>query len=226
MKANDRTYSNYAEPQAIEMLDALLTSESSQSYRDTMASLGRQLGQLAAQKINTRIGCLVVSTAEDADFLTKGVLDALKTQCNPFVAVFWNNHYRTTTGMSVAPVIHRYLQPGFESAEELVVVKSVISGSCVVRTNILALVERINAKKIYILSPVMHENAESLLRNEFPESISSLFEFIYFAKDSIKNDDGEVKPGIGGQVYNLLGLNDQPAKTSYMPALVRTLAAI
>jgi hypothetical protein len=50
---------------------------------------------------------------------------------------------------------------------------------------------------------------------------------VYFAKDSQKDSNsGEVIPGIVGQVYELLGLVNQPALTSYMPKTVECLHSI
>jgi hypothetical protein len=226
MSINNRAYSRYANEVAIEALNNLLRFTSAPSeYRETMTNIGHYLGEILDQQIPSSSKCLVASTAEDADFLSKGVIDALSCHHNTLAAVFWNNHY-SIPGASVAPVVHKFLQPGFEAADSLVVVKSVISGSCVVRTNILALIERLNVKKIYIVAPVMHIKAEQALRSEFPDEVSKLFEFVYLAQDSVRDESGEVKPGIGGQIYQLLGMKDQPARTSFMPNLVKQLAAI
>ncbi len=229
MNVNGRAYSDFANQAAIQALDSLLASRSQPSaYQQSMTRLGRYLGEVASRKMSSPTRCLVASTAEDADYLARGVIDSLRSsQHDPLVAVFWNNHCAIPE-TSVAPIVHRYLQPGYETAESLIVVKSVISGSCnaVVRTNILALIESLRVRKIFIVSPVIHESAEGSLRSEFPESISSLFEFIYFAKDKIRDDKGEVKPGIGGQIYDLLVMKEQPVMTGYMPALVKSLASI
>lgn len=72
----------------------------------------------------------------------------------------------------------------------------------------------------------MYDGAEAALRAEFPPAISDLFAFVYFAVDYCRTQTGEVRPGIGGQVYQLLGLKDQPARTGFMPQLVKTLMAL
>ena len=80
-------------------------------------------------------------------------------------------------------------------------------------------------KQIFIVAPVVHKNSEASLIKEFPHDISSKFNFVYFAKDAQKDSySGEVIPGIGGQVYELLGLVKQPALTNYMPKVVEKLA--
>lgn len=228
MGIDGRTYSSYASELAKRALSSLLSPKSRPSdYREAMSALGGYLGEMLSREIPAAASPLVVSTAEDADFLTFGLLSALE-QTHPGkvrTAVFWNNHYQIP-GSSVAPIVHEYIQPGFEAADSLVIVKSVISGSCVVRTNILALIEKMEAEKIYIVSPVMHAKSEQSLRSEFPADIAAKFKFIYFATDAMKNSNGEVLPGIGGQVYQLLGLTDQPARTGFMPELVKRLVAI
>ena len=69
----------------------------------------------------------------------------------------------------------------------------------------------------------MYVTAEESLRSEFPRTISDLFELVYFAKDDCREPTGEVRPGIGGQVYQLLGVGDQPSRTGFFPQLVRGL---
>ena len=39
--------------------------------------------------------------------------------------------------------------------------------------------------------------------------------------DDERTVEGEVVPGIGGQVYELLGIDNQPVLTGYMPNLVK-----
>ncbi|SEC71919.1 hypothetical protein [Pseudomonas anguilliseptica] len=222
----ERAYSRFANEVAKIALGELLSSTHAPvQYQSTMKTLGRCLGDVLNDVIPGRDRCLVASTAEDADYLSSGVLESLQSKHETMAAIFWNNHYSLKSG-SVAPIVHKYVQPGYEGADSLVVVKSVISGSCVVRTNILALIERLSVSKIYIVSPVMHIKSEEALRSEFPDEISSKFVFIYFAQDSQKDESGEVIPGIGGQIYQLLGIGKQPAQTGYMPSLVRRLAAI
>lgn len=218
-----RSFSAYASSPARSALASLLNLTSDpKAYQRAMNILGLELGSVLNKTLAKRSGCLVASTAEDADYLSKGVIDALSSNGHSVkTAVFWNNHYQIPGG-SVAPIVHKFVEPGFEKAKDLIVVKSVISGSCVVRTNILALIESINVERIFIVSPVMHTKSEESLRNEFPDYISKLFVFVYIAIDQERDKaTGEVRPGIGGEIYPLLGLKNQPAKTMYMPQLVK-----
>ncbi|KPZ21530.1 hypothetical protein [Pseudomonas syringae group genomosp. 3] len=228
MSIVNREYSAFARANkpALAALQALLESTDDPSrYSDTMLDLGRILGAQLSSVIPVSEKCLVASTAEDADFLTRGIYDCLKIKHLTKAAVFWNNHY-SVAGGSIAPVVHKFLEPGYQAANVLVIAKAVISGSCVVRTNILELIEDLSVSSIYIVAPVMHSKSEQNLRDEFPEEIADKFVFIYLAVDSEKTFSGEVVPGIGGQIYGLLGMKDQPARVSYMPQLVKQLAAL
>ena len=90
----------------------------------------------------------------------------------------------------------------------------------------MELIEDIQPQKIFIVSPVMHSKSEESLRKEFPRFIADKFEFVVFATDAERTESGEVKPGIGGEIYPLLGLADQPVRVGFMPKLVQELAAL
>jgi len=227
MSIVNRSYSAFAAEEAKAGLRNLLSFVNNpESYSGEMRKLGSLLGKLLSDKISHSKSCLVVATAEDADFLGRGIYDSLKQEHKTKAAVFWNNHYQIPGGSSIAPVVHKFLEPGYESTEVLIIAKSIISGSCVVRTNLLELIEDIQPQKIFIVSPVMHSKSEESLRKEFPRSIADKFEFVVFATDGERTESGEVKPGIGGEVYPLLGLSDQPARLGFMPKLVQELAAL
>lgn len=190
-----------------------------------MLELGQQLGRIVGMQIPPEHQCLVVSTAEDADYLSTGVIESLEADHDTLAAVFWNHHY-SVNGSNIAPIVHHFIQPGFESAKAIIFVKSIISTSCVVRTNILSLLESVKPDHIYVVAPVMYVDAEQALRSEFPASISDGFRFVYFAMDEERTTSGNVVPGIGGQVYQLLGMQDQPARIGYLPNLVKKRASL
>lgn len=222
-----RSYSDIAVPAARAALQDLLNNSDSKNvagYQEAMYTLGRLLGEALSRRSGLAAAktVLVVSTAEDADFLASGVMAALQNSHDIRYAVFWNNHYALPNNESIAPVVNSYYQEGYENADALVIVKSVISGSCVVKTNLLRLMSKNKQlmDNVHVASPVMHIDAKEKLKKEFPRSISEKFDFTYFALDD-KKSGGDVKPGIGGQVYQLLGLEDQPAKTGYVPELIK-----
>ncbi|OPH39241.1 Uncharacterised protein [Moraxella lacunata] len=219
-----RQFSVYTTPLAKQHLQGLLEDKNPLTYQKHMYVLGELLSQNIISQIDNKEEVLLISTAEDADYLQLGVQDELKkANFNTKMAVFWNNHYQPSYGGSVAPIVHKYLEPNYHTAKTVIIVKSVISGSCVVRTNLLELFDTIKeAKRIFIVSPVMHINSQDALKAEFPNDIANKFEFIYFAIDAQKDKQtGEVIPGIGGQIYGLLGLTDQPARTGYIPKTIQ-----
>ncbi|SUA54069.1 Uncharacterised protein [Oligella ureolytica] len=219
---SQRKFSKYSNPTAEFYVSELLTKKDPQEFANTMKKLGALLGDALCQYIAPKDLNLLVSTAEDADSLSSGVIASLDThQLQHKLAVFWNNHYQTTYG-SVAPITSKYLEAGFESADNIILIKSIISGSCVIKTNLLALIDKVKqSKAIYILAPVKHINSEENLKNEFSSEIANKFKFIYFAEDEVRESDGTVRPGIGGDIYEKLGLAGQPANIGYMPELVK-----
>lgn len=100
-------------------------------------------------------------------------------------------------------------------------VKSIISTSCVVRTQLTHLINKICPEEIYIVAPVMYKDAQTNLKKEFPASISNQFKFLTFAIDTIKDVEKGVILGVGGMVYPKLGLGDIHEKNKYIPNLVK-----
>lgn len=113
---NNHQFSRYATPAAKEALKGLLdNTESPEKYRQYMLILGSLLSKAILTDIPKASTSLVVTTAEDADFLHTGVLSELdKALLTNKIAVFWNNHYQLPSGDSVAPIIHSYLDPDFD----------------------------------------------------------------------------------------------------------------
>lgn len=224
-----RKYTPIATTEVQKQLKQLLESIGEpKEYQSTMTELGRLLGESVFYKLNklSNKDTIVVSTAEDADFLQYGVASVLKRHdVNIKLAIFWNHHYQLPNKASVAPILHSFIESNYEDVKNVVIVKSVMSGSCVVRTNLIAMLDKIkDIENIFILSPVAHKDSKKKLKEAFPKEISDKFVFIFFAEDDVKNEEGEVIPGIGGQIYNLLGLDNQPALTGYMPKVIKEIA--
>lgn len=227
---NPRKLTEFTTPDIQKHLATLIdTDVNVRDYQAAMYALGESLGALLP-KDSCDGELLVVSTSEDADFLTSGYISSLdKLKCKYKLAIFWNHHYSLENGESVAPITNKFIQNGFESCNRVVLLKSIISGSCVIRTNLLALLDSLKnlsaRQSIIVAAPVMHENGESNLKKEFPNHINDKFLFHTFAIDINKDKKGNVLDGIGGEVYAHLGLETQPAlsKKGYMPKLVESL---
>lgn len=225
MNINSRTYTEIATARAKKQLQDLLDSNSAPvAYRNSMIELGKLLADAVSPSLENK-STLIVSTAEDADYLQFGVSSSLKSKgIDTKLAVFWNHHYQLTNSSSVAPIVHKFVEPGYKCVKNIIVVKSVMSGSCVVRTNLIEMLDEVKrAEHVFILSPVAHKNSEEKLKKEFPKHISDKFKFFCFAIDDKRDVSGEVIPGIGGQIYDLLGLSKQPVLSSYMPKVVEDL---
>jgi hypothetical protein len=195
-----------------------------EDYRVAMLALGQELGNNIVGKIHSPDAKICLAcTAEDADFLAVGIVGSLEAQgLSPKLACFWNQ--RTTpfgvSDIQVAPIIKKYREPFDSQTDILIVVKSIISGACVVKTNLKNLIQDITPQSIIIAAPVVYAGAEERLKDEFDRSVYEKFDFLYFAKDDERKDDGEVIPGVGGVVYDRLGFDGQDDKNRYMPKIV------
>ena len=193
-------------------------STNSEDYSSSLYLLGKELGTVLAEQIIDKKIC-VACTVEDADFLAKGIIDSLSVLSSDIsLACFWNQRQQA---LSVAPIIKKYREPAVNNAQVLVIVKSIISGACVVKTNLTNLIQETEPTSIFIVAPVMHEDAQEKLNREFPAIISDKFNYIYFAVDDEKDSNENLVPGIGGNVYQRLGFKDQNDKNKFIPKLVK-----
>lgn len=221
-----RQFSKYVSDLVKDNLSTLInTTTNVDAYSYALYQLGKELGNVLATQIENREENICVAcTVEDADFLAKGIIDSLSLNfSNVSLACFWNHRQQK---LSIAPIIKKYKEPASNNAEILVVVKSVISGACVVKTNLTNLIQEVIPKEIFVVSPVMYVNASSKLNSEFPDDISEKFKYVYFAIDNEKSSDGNLIPGIGGNVYKRLGFESQEDKNKFTPKLVKKRRAL
>src|SRR6185437_13912295 len=94
-----RQYSNSATEAVRSLLGLLVGDADATTYRDAMTRLGAELGTVAARKLGLSGKCLLICTNEDADFIARGLLDALARQGmeDVRVACFWNARVRSST---------------------------------------------------------------------------------------------------------------------------------
>lgn len=207
----------------VKALLATLTDRTIESdvYRETMFEIGKFMGKELSKKLDSNKSYCIASTVEDADFLSKGIIESIKEKVHSvYLVCFWNDRIKVN-GASVAPIFNKFQDKGYETADSLIVVKSIMSGSCVVKTNITALIENMRPKNIFVLAPVMHKDSTLKLEREFPAQISALFNYFSLAIDENINNNGEVLPGIGGSVYERLGFGGQTEKNQYIPNIVQ-----
>ena len=114
----NRVYTPIATAEAKRQLNSLFANlNAPELYQKTMVALGNLLAEEISPllKSKTHTGTLIVSTAEDADFLQYGVSSTLQNQgIDTKLAVFWNHHYQLPNHASVAPILHRFIEPNFE----------------------------------------------------------------------------------------------------------------
>lgn len=144
---------------------------------------------------------MLVCASEDADWLATGV-ESRFGRGELKKSVYWISRevvHANTDGskVEISPIEKAYEEP-IEDRLLLVIVKSIISNSCVVKTQLTRLIGKIRPKLIAILAPVM-----------FKDGIPNL-----------KREGSEVVPGIGGMVYPRLGLVDIKTKNHYIPEMV------
>jgi len=217
-----RSYKDPHDSRAQDLLNELLLNEiSPKDYQQAMLKIGHYLGASLKRTLNADKKYCVVVTAEDADYLAKGILEELQGSVSrTFLACFWNRR-SVVNDVSVAPIFNSFLETGFEEADELIVVKSIIAGSCVVKTNITALFDRVLPSAVHIVAPIMHSQSENKLKSQFPLRIAEMFNFTFLAKDNKKAENGEIEPGIGGNVYKKLGFQDQDDKNTFFPEIIK-----
>lgn len=223
-----RKYANlqYGDEQKIRRsLAALAEKETGvDAYRQAFYSLGVELGKVLACNYQgvPAAATMLVCASEDADWLASGVEKGM-AKGDLKKSVYWSSRetvYEDKNGekIEIAPIEKAY-EESIGECRLLVIVKSIISTSCVVKTQLTRLIGKVNPEKIAIVAPVMYVDGEKNLRKEFPEDISRRFEFLTFAIDDERRGN-EVLPGIGGWVYPRLGLGGMAEKNTYIPKMV------
>ena len=224
-----RTFTPFAEqdPETKALVNELLCLKGNVlGYQKHMRQLGNHLADSLIPQLNAEHpkDICVICTVEDADFLARGLIEKLESCSfgfNTRMICMWNKRIRGE-GISISPILRSYEEIYDKNDVVFVIVKSIISGACVVRTNLTRTVSVANPKSIFVVSPVMLKDAEIRLANEFPLEISRKFKFIHFATDTDRTPNGEeVIPGVGGSVYELLGFRDENNKNKYIPEIVR-----
>lgn len=200
-------------------------STSVRDYRAAMQQLGSYLGAAMARSEIRRgdVVCLGM-TVEDADFLGRGAVKSLEDAgVKVSVACFWNERGDAfdLDWADMAPVVQQYREPAPERIDHLVILKSVISGACVVRSNLEYLFDEVSPGRVHVAAPVMLEGADERLEKGFSKELAERFEYWTFEVDTVRTDEGEIVPGIGGEIYERLGLGSKQTKNAFVPDFVK-----
>lgn len=194
-------------------------------YRQSFVELGEELGFLVRDELESVDAneIMLACASEDADWLASGVMEGVGKGDLP-ISVFWSTRtvvYQSECEKLEISAIEKSYEEPIEKCSVLIIVKSIINSSCVVKTQLTRLIGKIHPEKVFILAPVMYKDGKPNLLKEFPQDISSKFQFYTFAIDDECSDSGEVVPGVGGMVYPRLGLGDATSKNKYIPQLVQ-----
>lgn len=198
------------------------------AYRAATQQLGAYLGAAMA-RTEIRKGEVVClgMMVEDADFLGRGALKSLEDAgVKVSVACFWNERGDAfdLDWADMAPIVQQYREPAPERIDHLVVLKSVISGACVVRSNLRYLFDEVSPRRVHVAAPVMWDGADARLEKGFSKELAERFEYWTFEVDTVRTDAGEIVPSIGGEIYERLGLGPNAIKNAFVPDLVKERA--
>src|SRR5688572_17724607 len=123
-----RRFASFATREIEDHLNALLEATTDpMRYREAMTCLGKDLGRIVVKRVDRTEHILVVSTVEDADFLTRGLLNELSEGREPSsisIACFWND--RKSMGsrrIEIAPILRRYVEPFRAPVDAIIVLK-------------------------------------------------------------------------------------------------------
>ncbi len=193
-----------------------------EDYRASFYSIGKELGHIFKDILPDQFNksTLLACASEDADWLASGFINGVGDPLLP-LAVFWGIRERLSNGIDITSIVRTYKDDLTSPCENLIIIKSIISSSCVVKTQLLRLISDTVPETIYIIAPVMYKDVKANLCLDFPHEISSKFKFVTFAIDDEINERKEILPGIGGMVYPRLGLGEESEKNSYIPNIVR-----
>ena len=193
-------------------------------YRDAFRLLGIELGKVLASEYKSISAnqTMLVCASEDADWLANGVEAGLGIG-DLKKSVYWSSREiihvnEDGSKVEISPIEKAY-EEEINDCQLLIIVKSIISTSCVVKTQLTRLIGRISPKRIAIVAPVMFKDGVPNLMQEFPDEINSKFHFFTFAIDD-ERVGSEVVPGVGGMVYPRLGLGNMEEKNHYIPEMV------
>lgn len=210
---------NTDDRETIHLLNELTADKDAETYRCTFYNIGTKLSEILNNELSASSEPIALACAsEDADWLAKGIIDKLSYPVD--LCVYWSNRRNLGTDFNSNSIEYAEIEKSYEEISDdsktLIITKSIISSSCVIKSQIMRLVSRHDFEKIYIVSPVLYKDAQKNLEDEFPEKVYDLFNFIYFAIDEDKDENGWVKPGIGGSVYKNLNVESR----TYYPDIV------
>ncbi len=144
-------------------LDALADKSTNVfKYREAFRLLGIELGKILALEYKSISAnqSMLVCASEDADWLANGV-EAGFGKGELKKSVYWSSREivhinEDGSKVEISPIEKAY-EEAIKDCQLLIIVKSIISTSCVVKTQLTRLIGRISPKRIVIAAPVMYK---------------------------------------------------------------------
>jgi hypothetical protein len=221
---NKRTFTPLASPHIEQLINTFINEVGEpkpEEFKQAMHDMGYELGRIFSEQLDSsNKEVCVACTVEDADYLAKGFIEFIE-QNRPDkalrLACFWNRKSIDPYGftdLDIAPIIKSYKEPTDKDCV-LVVVKAIISGGCVVATNITNLIENLEPTQIFIAAPLMLTTSPKNLESHFSPDITRKFTYLAFAEDTLRQEEGK-----GPSVYQRYGWRDEHDKNKALPNLV------
>jgi len=167
-----RTYTELGkkDPIAKNLVDRLqYIKDNPVQYRDQMWQVGSHLADgilPSVQKISDEL--CVVCTVEDADFLARGLIERLEEAglaSRIHLICLWNDKIKKED-VSLSPIVKEYKEDFYSDKITFIIIKSIISGACVVKTNLTHAISKAKPQKIFVAAPVMLKGADKRLAHE------------------------------------------------------------
>jgi hypothetical protein len=152
--------------------------------RNTGLLLGQQLAGILPQ--NSRCG--VITTVEDADYFSSGIIDSLKCDHIVSTRIIFNKHFKD---FGIAPIMSSFSKLDFCKSTILILSISTLLDTPIARTNILNSVDKTGCNKIFIVTSLVEGKIFNKLIKELPESleISLLFKTVKINEHLLNGDD-------------------------------------
>lgn len=220
-----RRIESWVPPEGRTLLDELLSAVGDPTrYRAAMVGLGRVLAGRVLTTLSPSARIAVVCTAEDADFLARGFIEVATSRLQGTgqlaLVCFWNDRQRLPGALDIAPILRRYVEPIDAPLDAMIVLKSIVADGCTVKTNLQELLATARPTRVVVVSPVILKGSTDRVLEDFDPRTAARFEFVVLAEDDARTKEGWVDPGIGGEVYRLLGLGSKAEANRYRPELV------
>jgi hypothetical protein len=133
-----------------------------------MKDIGRVLGQTLGNTIKPNCVVGVITTMDEADYFSSGVIEALELNHTTKTRIIFNKHYPE---FGIAPISFSMGKVGFNKASIFILSTKTISCTEIVRTNLMDTYRRFGFKPTYIVTETLDDGAFNKLSKEMPDCV-------------------------------------------------------